>query len=63
MKIIYDGVGDTLSILISGKQMVCAEEHGAVVLNCGKDGEMGVPRVKSSSIYSDLVYYTIRKFI
>ena len=41
MKITYGEVGDSLSILISGKQMVCAEEHGAVVLNCGKDGEMG----------------------
>ena len=39
MKIVYDGVGDTLGILISGKLIVCAEEHGAVVLNYGKDGK------------------------
>ena len=29
----YDGVGDTLSILLSRKQVAYAEEHGTVVVN------------------------------
>jgi hypothetical protein len=32
MKVTYDGVGDTLSIL-SKKQSAYAEEHGTVVVN------------------------------
>jgi len=35
----YDGVGDTLSILLSGMQIACAEEHGAIIVNYGRDGK------------------------
>jgi hypothetical protein len=33
MKVTYDGVGDTLSILFSKKQIVNAEEHEGVIVN------------------------------
>ena len=33
MKVTYDGVGDTLSIPLSKKQVAYAEEHGAVIVN------------------------------
>jgi uncharacterized protein YuzE len=38
-KIIYDGVGDTLSILLSKKQIAYAEEHGAVIVNYDDKGK------------------------
>lgn len=39
MKITYDGVGDTLSILLSEVQIASAEEYGAVILNYDQNGK------------------------
>jgi len=33
MKITYDGVGDTLSMLLDEAQIASAEEHGVVIIN------------------------------
>ncbi|MBS7657160.1 DUF2283 domain-containing protein [Candidatus Bathyarchaeota archaeon] len=40
MKVKYDGLGDTLSILFSEAQIVDAEEHGNVVVNYDKNGKL-----------------------
>jgi uncharacterized protein YuzE len=40
MKMTYDGVGDTFSIVLTKKQIVCAEEHGAVIVNYDRDGKL-----------------------
>ena len=39
VKITYDGVGDTLSILLSKQQVAYAEEHGAVIVNYDRNGK------------------------
>ena len=39
MKITYDGVGDTLSILLNKKQVAYAEEHGLVIVNYNHEGK------------------------
>lgn len=39
MKINYDGVGDTLSILLNEEQIASAEEHGPVIMNYDKRGK------------------------
>jgi uncharacterized protein YuzE len=39
VKATYDGVGDTLSILLSRKQIAYAEEQGAVIVNYDRDGK------------------------
>lgn len=39
MKITYDGVGDTLSILLDEAQIASAEEHGVVIINYNQDGK------------------------
>jgi uncharacterized protein YuzE len=39
VKVTYDGIGDTLSILFNRKQIVCAEEHGVVVVNYDSKGK------------------------
>jgi hypothetical protein len=33
MKVTYDGVDDTLSILLNKKQIAYAEEHGSIIVN------------------------------
>jgi hypothetical protein len=38
-KVPYDGVGDTLSIVLSKKQIAYAEEHGAVIVNYDDKGK------------------------
>jgi uncharacterized protein YuzE len=38
-KVTYDGVGDTLSILLSKKQIAYAEEHGVVIVNYDDKGK------------------------
>ena len=40
MKATYDGVGDTLSILLSKKQVAYAEENGAVIVNYDRHGKL-----------------------
>ena len=39
MKITYDGIGDTLSILLSQAQISHAEEHGVVIINYDENGK------------------------
>jgi uncharacterized protein YuzE len=39
MKITYDGVGDTLSILLSKEQIAYGEEHGPVIVNYNEKGK------------------------
>jgi uncharacterized protein YuzE len=39
MKIAYDGVGDTLSIIIQEEQIVNGEEHGPVIVNYNEKGK------------------------
>ena len=39
MKITYDGVGDTLSILLSKEQIAYGEEHGPVIVNYSEKGK------------------------
>jgi len=39
MKITYDGVGDTLSILIREDQIAYGEEHGPVIVNYNEKGK------------------------
>ncbi len=38
-KISYDNAGDTLSILLSKKQITYAEEHGVVIVSYDKQGK------------------------
>ncbi len=37
MKVTYDGVSDTLSLLLSKKQVAYAEEHEGVIVNYSRD--------------------------
>jgi len=39
MKITYDGVGDTLSILIKEEQVAYGEEHRTVIVNYNEEGK------------------------
>jgi len=39
VKITYDGVGDTLSILLSKEQIAYGEEHGPVIVNYDEKGK------------------------
>ena len=40
MKVTYDGVGDTLSILLSKKQVAYAEEREGVIVNYSCDDKL-----------------------
>ena len=40
MKINYDGLGDTLSILIARAKIVRAEEHGPIVANFDRKNKL-----------------------
>ena len=44
MKITYDGVGDTLSILLNKKQIAYAEEHEPVIVNYNDEGNLLKPK-------------------
>lgn len=39
MKITYDGVGDTLSIVLSKEQIAYGEEHELVIVNYNEKGK------------------------
>jgi len=39
VRITYDGIGDTLSILLNEEQIASAEEHGPVILNYDGKGK------------------------
>ncbi len=60
-KLTYDGVGDTLSILLSAEQIAYAEEHGAVIVNfdeVGKPAEIEV--LNASKFMGELLSVIIK---
>ena len=60
-KVTYDGVGDTLSIVLSEKQIAYAEEHGAVIVNFddkGKPAEIEI--LNASKFIGDLLSTIIK---
>jgi uncharacterized protein YuzE len=61
MKVAYDGVGDTLSILLSKKQVACAEEHGAVIVNYDRNGKpVEIEILNASKFMGDLLTTMIK---
>jgi uncharacterized protein YuzE len=60
-KITYDGVGDTLSIVLSKKQIAYAEEHGAVIVNFDSDGKpTEIEILNASKFVGDLLSTIIK---
>jgi uncharacterized protein YuzE len=60
-KVTYDGVGDTLSILLSKKQIAYAEEHGDVIVNYDKSGKpVEIEILKASKFMGDLLATIIK---
>ena len=56
MKIIYDGRGDTLSILLGKRQIVRAEEHGPIIANFDrKDKLVELEIVNASQVFGEFV--------
>ena len=60
-KITYDGVGDTLSILLSKKQIAYAEEHGAVIVNYDDKGKPAEIEILNASKFMGDLLSTIIK--
>ena len=60
-KITYDGVGDTLSILLSMKQIAYAEEHGAVIVNYDDKGKPAEIEILNASKFMGDLLSTIIK--
>ena len=61
MKVTYDGVGDTLSILLSKKQIAYAEEHGAVIVNYDRnDKPAEIEILNASKFMGDLLSTMIK---
>lgn len=61
MKVTYDGVGDTLSILLSKKQVASAEEHGVVIVNYDRDGKpVEIEILNASKFMGDLLSTIIK---
>ena len=60
-KITYDGVGDTLSIVLSKKQIAYAEEHGAVIVNFDDKGKPTEIEVLNASKFVGELLSTIIK--
>ncbi|MCW4000433.1 MAG: DUF2283 domain-containing protein [Candidatus Bathyarchaeota archaeon] len=55
-KVTYDGVGDTLSILLSNKQIAYAEEHGEVIVNFdSKDKPVEIEFLNASKFMGELL--------
>jgi uncharacterized protein YuzE len=55
-KITYDGQADTLSILLSKKQIAYAEEHGGVIVNFdAKDKPVEIEILNASKFVGDLL--------
>ena len=55
-KVTYDGIADTLSILLSKKQIAYAEEHGAVIVNFdAKDKPVEIEFLNASKFIGDLL--------
>ena len=61
MKATYDGVGDTLSILFSKKQITCAEEHEGVIVNYDRDGKPAEIEILNASKFMGDLLSTIVK--
>jgi hypothetical protein len=60
-KVTYDGVGDTLSILLSKKQIAYAEDHGAVIVNFDdKDKPVEIEILNASKFMGELVATIIK---
>ena len=49
MKVTHDGVGDTLRILLSKKQVAYAEEHGTVIVNHDSNGKTAEIEILNAS--------------
>jgi uncharacterized protein YuzE len=61
VKITYDGVGDTLNILLSNKRIACAEGHGAVILNYDRNGKPAeIEILNASKFMGDLLSTMIK---
>ena len=60
-KITYDGVGDTLSIILSKKQIAYAEEHGAVIVNFDDNGKPAEIEILNASKFMGDLLSTIIK--
>ena len=60
-KVTYDGVGDTLSILLSNKQIAYAEEHGAVIVNFDEKGKPTEIEILNASKFMGDLLSTIIK--
>ncbi len=61
MKVTYDGVGDTLSILLSKKRIAYAEEHGAVVVNYDRNDKPAEIEILNASKFIGDILSTIIK--
>ncbi len=60
-KVTYDGVGDTLSIVLSKKQIAYAEEHGAVIVNFDDKGKPAEIEILNASKFMGNLLSTIIK--
>ncbi|MCL5877673.1 MAG: DUF2283 domain-containing protein [Candidatus Bathyarchaeota archaeon] len=55
-KVTYDGVSDTLSVLLSKKQIAYVEAHGAVIVNFdAKDKPVEIEFLNASKFVGDLL--------
>ena len=60
-KVTYDEVGDTLSIVLSKKQIAYAEEHGAVIVNFDSNGKPAEIEILNTSKFIGNLFSTIIK--
>jgi uncharacterized protein YuzE len=57
----YDGVGDSLSIVLTRKQIAFAEEHGTVIVNYDRDGKPVEIEILNASKFMGDLWSTIIK--
>jgi len=60
-KVTYDGVSDTLSILLSKKQIAYAEEHEVVIVNYDNKGKPAEIEILNASKFMGDLLSTIIK--
>jgi len=61
MKITYDGVGDTLSILLNEDQIAYGEEHGPVIINYNEKGKpVEIEIMKASKFIGEMLSTIIK---
>jgi uncharacterized protein YuzE len=61
MKLTYDGVSDTLSILLSRKQIAYGEEHEGVIVNYSRDDKpVEIEILNASKFMGDLLSTIIK---